>query len=174
MGKKEWNEAATAIARAVVGVMPTMNEDRIRSRCYTFFASEDEYSSSIYNDNNYYYTADVTEILDKAFLGEPDDEQQMVVNSDFRWAFDQLSDAYRYRILERYQHSVTRPADSPERAQLNRAIRKLAEILNTWNRNYQYEGTGAREVWSNARSAKEIRDNNSGGSSITDPFGTVY
>ncbi len=161
--KKEWNEAANTIARAVVSVLPNMNEQGIRARVYTFLASEDEYSASIYNDGNFYYTDDVVAVLESAFTGEPTDEQQMVANSDFQWAFLQLSTAYQYRILERYQHGVIRPADSSERAQLNRAVRKLSDILNGWNRKYDYEGTGSREVWSNARAAVEVRNDQSGG-----------
>jgi hypothetical protein len=162
MGKAEWDEAANTIAKAVVSVMPQMNEWKIKSRVFTFFASEDDYSQAIYNDGNYYYIDDVIEILENSFDDNPGDEASMVAESDFRWAFDQLSDSYQYRILERYQHSVVRPQDSPERAQLNRAIRKLTDILNTWNRALDHNGPGSREVWSNARSNAEISNDNSG------------
>ena len=163
MGKKEWDEAATAVAKAVVSVMPQLNEYKIKARVFAFFASEDEYSQSVYNDSNFYYTDDVVSILEKAF-DNADDESSMVAAVDFRWAFDQLSDSYQYRILERYQHSVIRPADSAERAQLNRAVRKLADILNTWNRTYDYEGTGSRKVISNATAAARVAANDSGDS----------
>lgn len=156
MGKKEWDEAATVIAQAVIGVMPQLNEYKIRARVYAFFAAESDYTQGIYDDSNFYYTQDVISILEKAFDETQGDEQTMVVTSDFRWAFDQLSDSYQYRILERFQHSVVRPGDSPERAQLNRAIRKLADILNSWNRMHEYEGTGSREVRSNASATATI------------------
>ena len=161
------------VARAVVSVLPNMNEQGIRSRVYTFFASEDEHSQSNYNDGNFYYIEDVADILEKAFDTPAGDEQSMVVASDFRYAFDQLSDAYRYRILERYQHNVIRPADSDERAQLNRAIRKLATILNTWNTSFGHEGVGSRPSWGNARSQKEINDSYTGEYGTPDPFGNV-
>lgn len=154
MSKKEWDEAAATVAKAVVGVMPQLNEMKIRSRVYHFFANETE-ATTEYDDVNFYFTDDVVAILEEAFVGTEDDSS-MVVTSSFRWAFDQLSDAYRYRILERYQHGVIRPHDSPERAQLNRAVRKLADILNTWNMSYNHEGTGSRKAWSNARARFEI------------------
>jgi hypothetical protein len=159
LSREKWEEAAEQIARAAVSVMPQLNEFKIKARVYAFFASEDEYSASIYNDNNYYYVEDISSILETAFDGSAGDEASMIVSSDFRWAFDQLSDSYQYRILERYQHSVVRPHDSPERAQLNRAVRKLADVLNTWNRYHNHVGTGSREVWSNARSRAEIGKN---------------
>lgn len=158
---KEWDEAATAVARAVVSVMPHMNEHKIKAKVYAYFATEIEYSPSVYSDGNYYYIEDVVEILEKAFDGA-EDTDSMTVNSDFRYAFDQLSDAYQYRILERYQHSVIRPGDSPERSQLNRAIRKLTEILNTWNRAHTYEGTGSRTVISNSAATHRINSDANG------------
>lgn len=165
--RKQWDDAAVTIARAVVGVMPHMDENRIRARVFQFFASESEYSGSAYSDVNYYYIEDVCNVLEGAF-DSADDDSRMNVQSDFRWAFDQLSDAYQYRILERYQHQVVRPADSPERAQLNRATRKLLEILNTWNKGRNHDGPGSREVWSNARAREEIGRPSADRS---DPFG---
>lgn len=157
--KKEWDEAAVSVARAVVGVMPELNEQLIRTRVYEFFAGEETYTRASYDDSNFYYVEDVKEILEQAFTGSADDAQQMMVATDVRWAFEQLSDSYKYRILERFQHGVSRPHDSDERAQLNRAIRKMTDILNTWNRAYEYEGPGSREIWSNSRSRAEIYGN---------------
>lgn len=156
MSRKEWDEAADAVARAVVRVMPELNENIIKSKVFAFFASENERSTSPYNDSGFYYIEDVCKILETAFDLYPADESSMVVTNDFRWAFEQLSDNYQYRILERYQHSVIRPHDSPERGQLNRALRKLADILNSWNRNYNHEGPGSRQPYSNARATSEI------------------
>lgn len=156
MGKKEWNEAADAIAKAVVSVMPEMNEHIIRGRVFAFFASESEYSRAVYNDSNYYYVADVTKILEDAFESTAEDESAMVAASDFRWAYEQLPDNYKYRVMERYMHGIVRPGGSKERAELGNAVRKLTDILNTWNMSYEHTGPGARGVQSNARSRVEI------------------
>ncbi len=159
--KNQWDEAAKAIAKTVVGIYPLMNEDGIRYRVYNFFVTEHDGNRAAYDDDNYYYTTDITNILKEAFENTEDDGA-MAVTSDFRWAYEQLPENYRYRIQERYRYGVVRPGGSKERAELSNAVRKLADILNTWSSSYGHEGPGAREVLSNARAKVEVDWNYSG------------
>jgi hypothetical protein len=149
-----------------------MNRERIRSRVYSFLVTEERQAgASNLNDAFFYQTEDVVSILEGAWPEDsPEDEDAMVAASDIRWAFTQLSYDYQYRILERYRHGVTRPHDSNERAQLNRAVRKLADILNTWNMSHGHEGPGSRKVISNDRANWEI-EHQSQQSANYDPWG---
>lgn len=157
--EKLWAKTAEEIAAKVVGIFPTMNEHALRARLYNFFEQENGPGKSVYSDANFYYIHDVASILETAFDPTSGDDDSMMVTSEVKWAFDQLSDTYQYRIMERYLHGVIRPSGSPERDQLYRAINRLTDILNKWDRRpatIGHEGPGAREVWSNAKAHHEI------------------
>lgn len=156
--KEEWGQAALDIANTVVKWIPDMNRELIRRRVYEFFVREAGPLPS-YGDVSFYFSDDITSILVDSFPGDAaEDEDAICATSDINWAFGQLSDDYKYRIIERFKYGVLRPHDSPERAQLNRAVQKLADILNTWNRTAGYEGPGSRRVISNA-TARYVMDN---------------
>lgn len=168
--ERKLDDTAKEVASLVVGIIPTMNEPALRGRLYNFFEAEAEYSRPLYDDANLYLPEEVVSILEGAFDPAAGDDDSMTVSSDFQWAFDQLSDSYRYRIQERFQHGVIRPHGSSERAQLYKAIYRLTDILNRWDRRRDYEGPGSRTVWSNARSREEI-DRQSGFGDYDDPRG---
>lgn len=160
--QRKLDDTCKEISQLVVGVLPSMNEQVIRGKLYDFFEAESEYSNGIYDDTNIYDAEEVIRILETAFDPGNGDEASMVATSDFRWAFDQLSDGHRYRIQERFQHGIVRPHGSKERQQLYKAIYRLTDILNRWNRRRDWEGTGSRKIWSNARAQAEVQADYSG------------
>lgn len=176
MNKRDLEDQARDTADAIVRIFPQMSRELIRSRVYHFLVSEERMAgASNLNDAFFYETDDVVKILEDAFPGDtPEDEDGMAAAGDIRWAFTQLSHDYQYRILERFRHGIIRPHDSNERAQLNRAVRKLADILNTWNLSYGHEGPGARKVISNAQAQSALRRNESDSDSSWDPWGWKF
>lgn len=163
MKEKEFDAAAREIAKIVTGCMPYLNETRISHNLYDYFSGDHLMTTTEFDEVQFYFVEDLKDILETAFDERIyEDEDSLVTSSDIRWAFSHLSDTYQYRILERFKHGVARSYDSPERAQLNRALAKMCDILNGWNRQTNYDGPGSRDVWSNARSAYEIDSQYSG------------
>jgi len=171
MKEKEFDKAARDIAKIVTGVMPYLNETRISHNLYDYFSGDHLMTTTEFDDVQFYFVEDLKDILESAFDdGIPEDEDSLATSSDIRWAFTHLSDSYQYRILERFKHGVVRSYDSPERAQLNRALAKMCDILNGWNRQSGYDGPGNRNVWSNARANYEIDSQYSGDPDGGRPF----
>jgi hypothetical protein len=154
---KRYDDTAAAVAKMVAGVCPEINEYKLRGRLFEYFTG-DHPSPGIFTDTFFYFPGDVRDLLEGSVeQGADADDDTLCLRSDLQWAFDQLPMTYQYRVVERYVHGVSRPSGSAERAQFDRAIQKMADALNWWNRTSNHNGPGAREVYSNARAAAEIR-----------------
>lgn len=75
--------------------------------------------------------------------------ERVAVFSDVAWALDQLSYDYRRAIYLRYFSGVTHDSGSKERKTLNRAVGRLADILNSYSREGVAAGPTVRRVISN-------------------------
>lgn len=106
-----------------------------------------------------YKTSDIKQILESIFSVEdwagafiPEDcraeefDEHMAIYSDVAWAYENLPVQYQNAIYGRYYHGIEYDADTNGRRTLNRAVEKLADILNTYSR-----GERRREAISNAR-----------------------
>lgn len=157
----QWEKAARDIATIVTEVVPALSYSKVRHNLYDYFSGD--VPGSVFDDTQFYFVEDLRGILERIFDQiTPEDEDDIIMNSDIRWAFGQLSVTYQFRIVERYRDGVVYPADAPERAQLNRAIARMCDILNGWNSRGGHDGPGARRTWSNARCRYEIDHNYSG------------
>jgi len=94
-----------------------------------------------------YKTSDVKQILESIFSVEdwatafiPEDcraeefDEHMAIYSDVAWAYENLPAQYQNAIYGRYYHGIEYESDSNGRRTLNRAIEKLADVLNTYSR----------------------------------------
>lgn len=170
---REFERQAKELAEAVVRVFPQMNRYGIQYRVYHFLVTEDRANLSPDADAFFYQTEDVIDILETAFDNTATTSDDLAVGSDVRWAFSQLNYGYQYRILERYQHGIDRPHRSKERDQLNDAVAKLTDILNTWNLSSDHVGPGARSAVTSAKAQGMIDSDYSGGTPV-DPWGWKY
>lgn len=76
------------------------------------------------------------------------DKNKVDVFADVSWGIAQLPKQYRKAIETRYRDGVVLPAGA-ERTKLNRAIRRLADVLNFYRRPTTPQGPGQRKVISN-------------------------
>ena len=112
-----------------------------------------------------YRTDDVREIFDgwpNVLTSDTTDRsfsEAVVVHSDVMWAFSQLPDSYKEAIISRYGAGEVPPSGSKERKTLNRAIQKVADVLNTYSRSGVAAGPTVRKVFTNSQSRHRINEN---------------
>lgn len=133
----------------------------------------DQRKKDLYTSVQYTYrTSDVREILEDIYEYEswaegfcPADAKSadglgsIDVRSDVSWALKQLPDQYFTAIELRYASGVTHGPDSRGRRQLNRAIKRLTDILNSYYRSSAMLGhPGKRKAISNAQARAILED----------------
>lgn len=122
-----------------------------------------------------YRPSDVKRILQTVFLDEgarftyqPEDmesfyeDDRLVANSDIKYAFDRLPPQYKEIIFKVFALKWEFDNNSAERKRLNRAIDRMVQILNTYNKQYEYHGPGARKAISNATARSIINRQENG------------
>lgn len=108
-----------------------------------------------------YRTSDLKEILETSFEYEdwgsgycPADARSVDgmgpvdIRSDVLWGLKKLPSNYRASIYRRFKDKIDDPSDSAERRQSNRAVKKLADVLNSY---YRANSLGNRNVMTNAQ-----------------------
>lgn len=116
---------------------------------------------ALYLTSQYCYrVSDIKKILEKVFHDDtwtttyiPDDsksiydDDRMTANSDIKAAFQKLPDRYKKIINEVYLWRTD--TDSNSKRRLNRAIERLADILNFYTLRSGYEGPGNQVLHTN-------------------------
>lgn len=112
-----------------------------------------------------YRTDDVREILETTFhysewaegyvpgdAVSKDAGAAIEVRADISWGIELLPPNYQNVIFKRYRDKIDIPADTNERRQLNRAIERLATVLNCYTPGkLPRQGPGNRRAISNAQ-----------------------
>lgn len=111
-----------------------------------------------------YRTSDVRKILDTLFQDEesqytylPEDQRsfydddRLATNSDIRYAYSKLPEAYQKTIYDRFALKL-----DVTNNRLYPALGRMCDILNTYNKRWDHEGPGTRKLMSNAREREII------------------
>lgn len=117
-----------------------------------------------------YRPSDVRAILRTAFRPEsiqncylPDDarsideDDRIVISADVAAAIDKLPDSDRKLLLLQYKFGVE-PESEKDRRALQRAVVKVADILNSYQPKKEHDGPGSRRVISNREAGELSRD----------------
>lgn len=84
----------------------------------------------------------------------------IIARADIAWAIDRLPEHYKEAILDRFKRGIIPQQMTPEYRKLDRSLRKLTDILNSYKREKSADGPGTRRVISNA-TARFIIDGHS-------------
>lgn len=109
-----------------------------------------------------YTTDDLRSILEEwpsVLTSDTEDKslaEAAVVHSDVQWAYSELTASYRNAIYGRYILGEIPGSGTKERKTLNRAIGKLADVLNTYTRTGVASGPTVRRVLSGSQSRHSI------------------
>jgi hypothetical protein len=88
------------------------------------------------------------------------DDDRLVANSDIKYAYDKLPQQYKKVLFEVY--ALKYDVDKGNKDRFYRAINRMVDILNTYNKIWEHDGLGNRKVISNAQ-ARAIIDNQENG-----------
>lgn len=87
----------------------------------------------------------------------PDDDpseykhsDNVIARADIAWAIDFLPAHYKDAILARFRDGILPQQATPEYRKLDRSLRKLTDILNSYKRDRPADGPGTRRVITNA------------------------
>lgn len=74
----------------------------------------------------------------------------IIARADISWAIERLPEHYKEAILNRFKLGMIPQQATPEYRKLDRSLRKLTDILNSYKRDRPADGPGTRRVISNA------------------------
>lgn len=74
----------------------------------------------------------------------------IIARSDIAWAIDFLPSHYKNAIIGRFKEGMIPQTGTAEYSRLDRALRKLTDILNSYKRERPQDGPGTRKVITNA------------------------
>lgn len=123
-----------------------------------------------------YRTSDVREILEGIFEYESwakgycpadavgDDRMGSVdVRADVTWALEKLPPQYQDIIYSRFRNNVQFEPHSAERRRLNRAVKRLTDVLNSYYRSSATSGhPGRRKTMTNAQARYLLEEQDNG------------